>query len=85
MQTQLDNIVEKFRALSIKLGELDELSKTLKISFDNSLIASEDCYYLQSIIRIIRHKTNKTKDIADSLHQKVIRFQLDNKKFPPHK
>lgn len=85
MQTQLDSIVEKFRTLSIKLDELDELSKTLKISFDNSLMASESCYYLQSIIDVIRHKSVRTRDFGDSLHQKIIRFQLDNEKFHPHK
>lgn len=85
MQTQLDSIVEKFRALSIKLGELDGLAKTLKNSFDDSVMASEECYYLQGIIHIIREKTNKARDFGDSLHQKIIRFQLDNEKFHPHK
>lgn len=85
MQTQLDSIVERFRHLAIKVDELDGLAKTLKNSFDDSLMATEDCYYLQSIIHIIRQKTNNTKDFTDSLHEKIIRFQLDNNKFHPHK
>ncbi len=83
MQTQLDSIVEKYRHLAIKLDELDGLTKTLKNSFDESLMASEECYYLESIIHIIRQKANKTKDFADSLHQKIITLQVDNEKISP--
>lgn len=80
MQTQLDSIVEKFRHLAIKLDELDGLAKTLKNSFDDSFMASEECYYLQGIIHIIRQKTNNTKDFADSLEQKIIKLQVDNQR-----
>ncbi len=78
MTTQLESIVEKFRTLSIKLDELDGLTKTLKNLFDDSLMASEDCYYLHSIIRIIREKTHKTRKFAQSLRDKVHRYKLDN-------
>ncbi len=85
MQTQIDSIVKKFRYLAIKLDELDGLTKTLKNSFEGSFLASEDCCYLQSIIHIIRERTNKTKDFADSIHNKLIRLQLHSNKFPLHK
>lgn len=85
MQKRLENLVEKHNYLSIKVSELEELVKTLKMSFDDSLMASEDCYYLQSIINVIRHKSVKLKDYSESLYQKVMRLKLENEKFTLHK
>lgn len=82
METQLNTIIEKFSNLECLVIDIDYLTKTLKNSFDMSTMENEKYYYLESIIRILRQKTTCLKQKANSLQDKLNRYNL---KSQPHK
>lgn len=79
MTTQFDAILQKFTELECQVIDVEHLTKTLKNSFDISSMETENCYYLESIIRILRKKTNSLKQKTTSLNEKLNR--LNNKNF----
>lgn len=79
MTTQFDAILQKFTELESQVIDVEHLTKTLKNSFDISNMETENCYYLESIIRILRKKTNCLKQKTTSLNEKLNR--LNNKNF----
>lgn len=78
MTTQFDAILEKFAELECQVNDVEHLTKTLKNSFDISNMETENCYYLESIIRILRQKTNCLKQKTTSLNEKLYRFNDKN-------
>lgn len=76
METQLNAIIEKFSNLECLVIDIEQLTKTLKNSFDKSTMESEKYYYLESIIRILRQKTTCLKQKTSSLQDKLSRYNL---------
>ena len=78
MTTQFDAILQKFTELESQVIDVEHLTKTLKNSFDISNMETENCYYLESIIRILRKKTNSLKQKTTSLNEKLNRLNNKN-------
>lgn len=78
MTTQFDAILQKFTELESQVIDVEHLTKTLKNSFDISNMETENCYYLESIIRILRKKTNSLKQKTTSLNEKLNRLNDKN-------
>lgn len=84
MTTQFDAILQKASELECQVIDIEHLTKTLKNSFDISNMETENCYYLESIIRILRKQTTCLKQKTVSLHDKLINYKNTNKS-QPHK
>lgn len=78
MTTQFDAILQEFTELESQVIDVEHLTKTLKNSFDISNMETENCYYLESIIRILRKKTNCLKQKTTSLNEKLNRLNDKN-------
>ena len=75
MTTQFEVIMEKYRRLEANIIDIEHLVKTLKNSFEISSMEALDCYYLESIINIIRHRTHAIKKKTAGLHDKLVKYE----------